>query len=180
MAIVKNNDILEGLSGKFGNCIIFRQWKNKTIVSSRPRPVIIESKKQRANRDRFRQATEYAKQVMHDPKLKVHYLRKAEKLGLPNAYTAAITDYLRKPVAKNVITTPSQTEVYKLNARATKRDCTINNMTGISITADINLMESTMTCTRNEWILKTTQGLRHSPPPMPRLVYNDRNSLLPT
>jgi hypothetical protein len=33
---------------------------------------------------------------MEDPKKKAYYQQKAQQLKLPNAYTAAITDYLRK------------------------------------------------------------------------------------
>jgi hypothetical protein len=39
----------------------------------------------------------WAKEVLLDPQAKAYYQQKARKLKLPNAYTAAITDFMRKP-----------------------------------------------------------------------------------
>lgn len=39
---------------------------------------------------------------MEDPALKAYYWRKAQKLKLPNAYTAALTDYMRKGKIESV------------------------------------------------------------------------------
>jgi hypothetical protein len=41
----------------------------------------------------------WAKEVLLDPQAKAYYQLKARKLKLPNAYTAAITDFMRKPKA---------------------------------------------------------------------------------
>lgn len=46
-------------------------------------------------RDRFRQAARYAKELLLDPERKQHYTEKARTEGLPNAYVAAVTEYLR-------------------------------------------------------------------------------------
>jgi len=40
------------------------------------------------------------KKCLLDPAMKEYYKKKAKKLQLPNAYTAAITDYMRKPKVK--------------------------------------------------------------------------------
>lgn len=108
MAIVKDNILTEGFSGMFGGTIVFRQLRGKTIVSNRPRKPQRESEHQRANRDRFREASYYAKAAMEDKQKKAYYTHKARQLRLPNAYTAAITDYMRRPVIvqmKTAITT---------------------------------------------------------------------------
>ena len=46
-------------------------------------------------RDRFREATRYAKDILLDPKRKIHYTERARNQQLPNAYIAAVTEYLR-------------------------------------------------------------------------------------
>ena len=86
----------KGFSGAIGD-LIFRQYNGKTVVSRRP-VYMNESNTEgrRKLRDRFREATEYAVQAMEDRKLKSYYQQKAKQLKLPNPYTAAITDYLRK------------------------------------------------------------------------------------
>lgn len=102
MAIVRENDLTEGLSGRFGKKIVFKQWKGRTIATRKARKPQKESALQRQNRDRFREATAYAKQCMADPKKKAYYLHKAKTLELSNAYTAAITDFMRKPEVKAI------------------------------------------------------------------------------
>lgn len=97
MAIIKDNILTEGLSGMLGDVIVFRQLRGKTIVANKPRRPRSESAHQRENRLRFRTASAFAKLALKDPQKKVYYIAKARKLNLPNAYTAALTDYMRKP-----------------------------------------------------------------------------------
>src|SRR5882762_1016848 len=97
MAIIRNNPITQGLSGMLGNTIVFRNWNGKTIVANRPSPPRKQSAQQKSNRDRFREATEFAQAVTLDPVKKEYYKQKAALMKLPNAYTAAITDYMRRP-----------------------------------------------------------------------------------
>jgi hypothetical protein len=99
MAIIKDNILTEGLSGMIGNVIVFRQLRGKTIIANRPSRPRFQSELQRENRLRFREASAFAKQAMQDPETKERYRIKARKLKLPNAYTAALTDYMRKPAA---------------------------------------------------------------------------------
>lgn len=98
MATIKTNVLLKGLSGKFGN-IVFRTVGDKTIVS--PRRSRSNKKKetdaQRNTRSTFKEATAWAKTAMRDPDKKAYYQERAIALQLSNAYTAAITDYMRKP-----------------------------------------------------------------------------------
>lgn len=50
---------------------------------------------QQAVRDRFRVAAKYATQLLQDAERKGHYARQAQERGLPNAYVAAVAEYLR-------------------------------------------------------------------------------------
>jgi hypothetical protein len=85
-----------GLRGAVGD-LIFRNYNGKTVVSVRPvYKNETKTEARRQARSRFRDATFYASNAMDDVKLKAYYKQKARQLKLPNAYTAAITDYLRK------------------------------------------------------------------------------------
>lgn len=102
MSIVKDNIITEGLSGMLGDVVVFRQVRGRTIMANRPRKPQFQSDLQRENRHRFKVASAFAKQAMQDPEKKEYYRAKARKLGLPNAYTAALTDYMRKPAVTSI------------------------------------------------------------------------------
>lgn len=102
MALVTTNPIVNGLSGMLGKTIVFKSLRGKTIVASRPRPAKTQSEQQQQNRNKFRQAAYWAKTILRDPQQKSYYQHRAKKLKLPNAYTAAITDYMRKPQLKEI------------------------------------------------------------------------------
>jgi hypothetical protein len=111
MAIVTNNPLVNGLSGMLGQTLVFKNLRGKTIVAGRPRPAKTQSEQQRQNRSKFRQAAAWAKTVLRDPQKEAYYQQKARKLHLPNAYTAAITDYMRRPQLK-AISRREQTSTY--------------------------------------------------------------------
>ncbi len=100
MATLANNLLTKGISGTFGKTIVFKQWRNKTIIANYSVPTKKQSETQKANRTKFRDAAKWAKATLKDPERKAYYQKKAQKLGLPNAYTAAITDYMRKPLVE--------------------------------------------------------------------------------
>jgi hypothetical protein len=127
MAIVRDNIIMEGVRGMLGG-VVFRNIRGKTIMSNKPKPPSRQSQEQRANRDRFRNATIYAKAMMHDPLKKEYYRRKAVKLALPNAYTAAITDYMRRITITDIVTKETKTGT-DIVFTARKQDFTINCLT---------------------------------------------------
>ncbi len=102
MAIIKSNVIVKGSSGMFGKSIVFKQIRGKTVMCNRPQKARTESKRQKDNRDRFRQASQWAKNILLEPEKKAYYEKKARKLKLPNAYTAAIADYMRSADVKQV------------------------------------------------------------------------------
>ncbi len=114
MATIANNFLTKGFSGTFGKTIVFKQWRNKTIIANYSVPTKKQSETQKANRSKFRDAAKWAQQTLKDPEQKAYYQKKAKKLGLPNAYTAAITDYMRKPQTPQVLNTNGTTYcVYK-------------------------------------------------------------------
>ena len=97
MARSINNVLTKGLSGMVGRQIVFRSWNGKTFISVAPKKPKKQSPLQKENRQKFKMATRYAKNMMKDAVTKAEYLEVAKKLNLPNAYTAAITDYMRNP-----------------------------------------------------------------------------------
>lgn len=97
MAIVKNNVVTEGLSGKLNN-IVFRTLPGgRTIVASKPNTSKkrVDSEAQKRHKGRFRAASMYAKNAMQDPQLKAAYEAKA-KPG-QTGYNVAIADFLNIP-----------------------------------------------------------------------------------
>lgn len=106
MATVANNSLMKGLRGTFGNQLVFRQMNGKTLVAPKGRTPDRkkETPAQRNTRSTFKQATQWAHHVLQDPKQKEYYQQRAKALKLPNAYTAAITDYMRKAKVEKVET----------------------------------------------------------------------------
>jgi hypothetical protein len=94
MAIVKLNDLTEGLSGAIGN-LVFRQLRGKTVLSGKANSTKKQSLQQLENRNKFKRASTHVKFAMRNAELKEYYADKAAELKLPNAYTAALKEYLR-------------------------------------------------------------------------------------
>lgn len=99
MAKLAKGSPLEGIRGELAG-LLFREVDGETVVSGMPSPPkkTDESIRQRETRERFRKATEFAHAMMRDAARKKYYAKKAKqgKVKLPNAYTAAIADYMRK------------------------------------------------------------------------------------
>jgi hypothetical protein len=102
MAIIRDNIVTEGMSGMFGDMLVFKHLRGKTIVCKRPSRPRRQSVRQQENRNKFREASSWAKAVLLNPEKKEYYQKKARRLKLPNAYTAAIADYMRTPSVKQV------------------------------------------------------------------------------
>src|SRR5690606_4124182 len=96
MALVTNNDLTQGLRGRVGKYFVFRQVRGRTIACRAPRKPDPkkQSDAQRLTRTRFREAAAWAVLTLSDPERKQYYQQRAEVLGLPNAYTAAVKDYM--------------------------------------------------------------------------------------
>lgn len=96
MAKSRNNVVTHGLSGLIGDLLVFRQRANKTIVANRPKlSTKLPTAIQMQIRERFIQATRYAKSALKDLVLKSSY-QLAAKLG-QSAHNVAFVDYQKSP-----------------------------------------------------------------------------------
>jgi len=104
MATITANPVIRGFRGKFGDDIVFRTMRGRTFASPPARKPVKkkESEAQRNTRVTFRNAADWAQTVLLNPEKKAYYQQRAKALKLPNAYTAAITDYMRKPKVTKV------------------------------------------------------------------------------
>jgi len=142
MAIVHTNNVVKGFSGTIGK-LVFRQVHGQTIVSGRPSRHVKQSQQQKDNRERFKNASAYAKSAMLNPERKAYYWRKAKKLNLPNAYTAAISDYMRKSEIKEIDTRQYKGQAGNtIRIKASKKDFAINKVKVILRYADGTILES--------------------------------------
>src|SRR6218665_2519674 len=98
MASITSNVITSGLNGRLGDSLVFKTMRGKTFVTtpSRLPNNRKESTAQRGTRINFREASQWAQLILLDPERKAYYRQRAKALKLPNAYTAALTDFMRK------------------------------------------------------------------------------------
>src|SRR6218665_3230742 len=98
MASITSNIITTGLRGRLGDALVFKTMHGKTFVSTPARlpDRRKESVAQRSTRVNFQQASQWAQLILLNPERKAYYRQRAKALKLPNAYTAALTDYMRK------------------------------------------------------------------------------------
>jgi hypothetical protein len=96
MAIVFDNLLTLGLRGKFGELMVFRRVRGKTILSHAPTKPdkSKESTAQRLTRTTFKEASRLAKIAVLDPEKKKYYMERAKEWNLTNAYTAAVKDFM--------------------------------------------------------------------------------------
>ncbi|MBT1702987.1 hypothetical protein [Chryseosolibacter indicus] len=151
MALVIENDLTSGLSGRFGNKFIFKQLRGKTIVARRGKPTTKQSALQRDNRLRFRMATKFAQAMMLDADRKAYYWKMAKEMNLPNAYTAAITEYMRKPQLKEAEVSTDQSLV-TVRVKADKKDFDNKAIRVHALGKNGEVLETKeTTATRDEW-----------------------------
>ncbi len=102
MAKSIENFVMQGASGKVGKMLVFRQRADQTIIAKRPKknnkPA---TEAQLEFRDRFTEASLYAKSAISNPVLKGEYQAKA-KPG-QSAYNVAFADYLKAPQLRKVM-----------------------------------------------------------------------------
>jgi hypothetical protein len=95
MARIKNNDMIESLSGKVGNKLVYKTYAYGTVVSKCPNMSKVKpSTKQKRSNELFRKAVTYAKSIIADPKEKKKYESKL-KPG-KTVYNTALSEYLKK------------------------------------------------------------------------------------
>jgi hypothetical protein len=162
MARSKNNVLTKGLSGMIGKQIVFRSWNGKTFISVAPKKPKKQSAVQKENRSKFKRATIYAKNMMKDPEKKAEYKDIAKKLQLPNAYTAAITDYMRNPLIEDLdIASYSgkEDEVIKVNISKKGFEIQEVEFTIVDETGEILEKGKAEKGLATEWIYKTSKNI---------------------
>lgn len=102
MALIKENDVTEGMSGKFGRKIVFRVVKGETVATRRSTKERISTQKQVLQRERFQRAAQYAKAKMLDPIAKAEYKKIAGNGAFANPFAEAVRDYLVPPKVLDV------------------------------------------------------------------------------
>src|SRR3569833_3883758 len=80
MARVAKNSLFEALSGALGKEIIFKKYKDKTVVSRYPdmskhKP----TERQKVQRDLLKEANAYASRIKRDPVLRAQYEKKLKQ-----------------------------------------------------------------------------------------------------
>lgn len=97
MSKAENNPLLKHQSGMIGRTMVIRQVNGRTIISNAPRKRDQPTAHQLKTKEKFMRAVDYARRQMAVPEIKALY-QKAVNRDLPNAYTAALKDYLNAPV----------------------------------------------------------------------------------
>jgi len=98
MAKVKKNPILEGISGRIGN-LVFKQYRDKTVVSSRPvhdpkrKPTPGEARQ----RKRIQEAALLAKSILATEDGQAYYQAARVRLAKHSSYHTAIFDFFEAP-----------------------------------------------------------------------------------
>ncbi|ASZ14167.1 hypothetical protein KTO58_03160 [Chitinophaga pendula] len=104
MAISRNNALTQNLSGLFAGVLVFRQLKGgRTVMARVPHPSSKPpTSSQVEARERFLEASYYAKSVLKNPELREGYLVKA-KDG-QSAMNLALRDYIQAPEIRRIDT----------------------------------------------------------------------------
>lgn len=102
MAQTINNTITHGVSGKFGDQIVFRQVNGKTLMCKSPISRGKTSAKQEQQQEKFKKASQYAKQALEDPALSAEYTLESKRRKGLSAYNVAVADYLTSPTIEQV------------------------------------------------------------------------------
>lgn len=76
MAIIRDNILTEGMTGMLGDMLVFKNLRGKTIVCKRPSRPRRQSARQQENRNKFREASAWAKAVLLNPQTKAYYQKK--------------------------------------------------------------------------------------------------------
>ncbi|SHH63730.1 hypothetical protein SAMN04488109_4758 [Chryseolinea serpens] len=98
MSKSRNNPLTEGLSGKLGKTLVFRNVGGETVLGVAPRPQSGEpTEQQLTHRNRFRMAAAYATGQMGDPAAMSLYKEVAKRKQYKSARTLAVADFFNAP-----------------------------------------------------------------------------------
>jgi hypothetical protein len=95
MTKVKENFLTEGLSGKYGNKVVFRQMNGQTILCRRPQRFRPPTANQQNHKALFLEAVDYAQRELLKPEVKAEYRRLAPPGVSP--YNMAVADFISPP-----------------------------------------------------------------------------------
>jgi hypothetical protein len=130
--MTKQNDLTKNYSGIFGNLVILRNRRGKSVMTIPPaRPETTPTEAQLAAQERFKRAADYASNAIKDPALKAEYAAKA-KDGM-SAYVTAVADFLRLPSISQI-----DTSGYKGNAGDKIRVSARDDFRLVSVTLKIS------------------------------------------
>jgi hypothetical protein len=162
MAISRNNPLTKGASGMIGKTIVFRSWNGKTYMYNRPSKPTKESPLQKENRTKFSRAVSFSRKMMADPAKKAEYKEIAKQQGLPNAYTAAVTEYMRKPEILGIDTSTYSGEAnQEIKVTTSKKGFTVQEVKVMIMDEDGTLIEegTALKAFGDEWLFKTTTNI---------------------
>jgi hypothetical protein len=165
MATIRFNSLVKGVSGSLGNAV-FRQVGKRTILAGKSSSSKPQSEQQRENRMKFRAAAMYSKAMMLDPQKKAYYQQKAKKLKLPNAYTAAIADYMRKGEIKVIDHSKYNGKAGDvIHIKVYKKDFAVNKVRVCICNAAGTSIESTMAIKKSngDFIFRAAETLTLTP-----------------
>jgi hypothetical protein len=95
------NDLKKTYSGIFGNQVILKNRKGKTVMTIMPpKPPVKPTINQDIARDRFRRASNFATNILKDPEMLAAYRAKAHN-GL-TAYNVALRDFFSPPFISKI------------------------------------------------------------------------------
>ena len=101
MSKTTENDLTKGYSGIFGNQVVLKNRRGKSVMTIPPKKVPKEPTENMVKwRKRFALAARYAKNALRDPDKLVAYTEKSRE-GL-SPYVIALTDYLKPPFVDQV------------------------------------------------------------------------------
>jgi hypothetical protein len=101
MSKITENDLLKNYSGIFGNQVLLKNRRGKSVMTIPPVKVKGEpTEKQSSWRQRFRLGSRFAKLAMQDPELRALYEARSRN-GL-SPYVLAMTDYLCSPEVNQI------------------------------------------------------------------------------
>jgi hypothetical protein len=113
MAIIRNNVIMRGASGKHADQVVLRQRNGQTVMCKMPCEYPPKTAKQLANQERFKRANDFAKAAIKDPEKKAYY----KSIAKPHqtAFNAAFQDAYNKPEVE--VTVKDETIIIKAEGK---------------------------------------------------------------
>ena len=104
MAKIKGNNLMVNVRGMIGKQVVFKQRLGTPYVAAAPytNDKRVAKGEEKANRNRFAEAVELAKQALDDPELKKEYAALARKGQ--TAYNVAVSDARVPPEIKTLVT----------------------------------------------------------------------------